>query len=130
MRGLAEVGFSCAECDGAEPDDGAAALFGASTPASKYLLDGEVGPITLAGLLYLGAALATAPFSRSGGAPERRREPTNLRRLAGAVFFGGILGPILLLVGLRLAPSASRRERRVPACLPTPTARLLSVRNR
>ncbi len=86
---------------------GAAALFGASTPASKYLLDGQVGPITLAGLLYLGAALATAPFSRSGGAAERRREPTNLRRLAGAVVFGGVLGPVLLLVGLRLAPSAS-----------------------
>lgn len=86
---------------------GAAALFGASTPASKWLLDGEVGPLTLAGLLYLGAALATLPFARSGGSKERRRDPQNLRRLAGAVLFGGVLGPIALLIGLRSAPSAS-----------------------
>jgi drug/metabolite transporter (DMT)-like permease len=84
----------------------AAALFGASTPASKVLLGG-VGPLTLAGLLYLGAALATAPFSFKGGSPERRRDPANLRRLAGAVVFGGVLGPIALLLGLELAPAAS-----------------------
>ena len=47
----------------------AAALFGASTPASKWLLDAQVGPLTLAGLLYLGAAvptavLATAPLEK------------------------------------------------------------------
>jgi drug/metabolite transporter (DMT)-like permease len=84
----------------------AAALFGASTPASKLLLDG-VGPLTLAGLLYLGAALATAPFSLKGGSKARRRDPANLRRLGGAVLFGGILGPIALLLGLQLAPAAS-----------------------
>ena len=52
----------------------AAALFGVSTPTSKLLL-GEVGPLTLAGLLYLGAALSTAPFSLRGGSKERRRDP-------------------------------------------------------
>jgi hypothetical protein len=35
----------------------AALLFGAATPASKALL-GTLGPFTLAGLLYLGAAIA------------------------------------------------------------------------
>lgn len=85
----------------------AAALFGASTPASKLLLDGAVGPLTLAGLLYLGAGLATAPFALAGGSAARRREPANLRRLGGAVLFGGVLGPVALLVGLRAAPSAS-----------------------
>jgi hypothetical protein len=35
---------------------GAAALFGAATPASKLLL-AELTPFQLAGLLYLGAAL-------------------------------------------------------------------------
>lgn len=84
-----------------------AALFGASTPASKLLLDGRVGPLTLAGLLYLGAGIATLPFSLSGGSAERRRDGANLRRLAGAVLFGGVLGPIALLVGLQTAPSAS-----------------------
>lgn len=84
-----------------------AALFGASTPTSKLLLDGQVGPLTLAGLLYLGAGVATAPFALSGGSAARRRDPTNLRRLAGAVLFGGLLGPVALLIGLRTAPSAS-----------------------
>jgi len=84
-----------------------AALFGASTPASKLLLDGSVGPLTLAGLLYLGAGLATLPFARHGGVAARRRDPVNLRRLAGAVLFGGVLGPAALLIGLRSAPSAS-----------------------
>jgi len=50
----------------------AAALFGASTPASKLLLDDAVGPLTLAGLLYPGAALATLPFARTGGTASRR----------------------------------------------------------
>jgi len=84
----------------------AAALFGASTPASKWLLDG-MGPLTLAGLLYLGAGLASAPFSWGGGRSDRRRDPRNLARLLGAVVFGGVLGPIALLVGLASAPSAS-----------------------
>lgn len=85
----------------------AAALFGASTPASKWLLDAQVGPLTLAGLLYLGAALATAPFALRGGSPGRRREPENLRRLGGAILFGGILGPVALLLGLGQAPAAT-----------------------
>lgn len=86
---------------------GSAALFGASTPASKALLDGAVGPLTLAGLLYLGAALATLPSALTGGRSERQRDPGNLRSLAGAILFGGVLGPIALLVGLQSAPSAS-----------------------
>jgi len=85
----------------------AAILFGASTPASKLLLDGSIGPVTLAGLLYLGAGLATLPFALSGGAPQRRRDPSNVARLAGAVLFGGVLGPVALMIGLRSAPSAS-----------------------
>jgi len=71
------------------------------------LLDGAVGPLTLAGLLYLGAAIATLPSAMRGGVAERRRDPANLRRLGGAILFGGILGPVALLVGLQTAPSAS-----------------------
>lgn len=84
----------------------AAVLFGASTPVSKVLLDG-CGPLVLAGLLYLGAALAVLPLSLRGGSAERRSDRANLGRLAGAVVAGGIAGPALLLYGLRLAPSAS-----------------------
>jgi drug/metabolite transporter (DMT)-like permease len=86
----------------------AAALFGASTPASKLLL-GELSPLPLAGLLYLGAALGmVVPLAR-----ERARvapapiDRANRLRLAGAVVLGGIAGPVLLLEGLRRAPAGS-----------------------
>lgn len=86
----------------------AAALFGAATPLSKLLLE-SVPAVQLAGLLYLGAALGVAPLVlrqrplrlpwRCGGATQRR--------LAGAIFFGGVLGPILLLLGLQTAGAGS-----------------------
>lgn len=85
-----------------------ALLFGASTPASKWLL-GAFGPFQLAGLLYLGAALGMAPLV----AFERRRgirmafDRANALRLTGAVVMGGIVGPVLLLFGLRLAGAGS-----------------------
>jgi drug/metabolite transporter (DMT)-like permease len=86
---------------------GSAALFGASTPASKALMGEGLGPLCLAGLLYLGAALATLPSALRGGTSARQWDPGNLRRLGGAVLFGGILGPVALLLGLQAAPSAS-----------------------
>ncbi len=84
----------------------AAALFGASTPACKALLGG-VGPLALAGFLYLGAALATLPVAFRGGSRRLRRQKRSRMMLAGAVVFGGGLGPVLLLVGLSMAPAAS-----------------------
>jgi drug/metabolite transporter (DMT)-like permease len=85
----------------------AAVLFGLSTPASKVLL-GELDPFQLAGLLYLGAALGTATsFLRERRRPEERLDRRNRARLAGAVVFGGIVGPVLLLTGLRLTLASS-----------------------
>ncbi len=84
----------------------AALLFGASTPASKALL-GNLGPFSLAGLLYLGAATAVLPSAVRSGLPSSSLLSRNLLRLAGAVFFGGVLGPVLLLRGLLLASAAS-----------------------
>jgi drug/metabolite transporter (DMT)-like permease len=85
-----------------------AALFGAGTPASKLLLE-SLGPYQLAGLLYLGAAIAmslpVARERRSQARPDLDR--TNLARLAGAVVLGGIAGPVLLLFGLRLTLAGS-----------------------
>lgn len=85
-----------------------AILFGAATPASKMLLEG-LTPFQLAGLLYLGAAVAVAPAAlRHGGAAlPRRTDRRNQMRLLGAVVFGGVLGPVALLFGLRLAGAAS-----------------------
>lgn len=83
----------------------AAALFGAAAPAASVLA-GDVAPVALAGLLYLGAALAVAP------AVIRRPWPGGpLRRswwpVAVAVVSGGALGPALLMLGLARTEPAS-----------------------
>jgi drug/metabolite transporter (DMT)-like permease len=85
-----------------------ALLFGAATPASKLLLV-DLTALQLAGLLYLGAALGMAPLVlRERSRAERRgADPASRRRLAWAVLCGGVLGPVLLLVALRLASAAS-----------------------
>jgi drug/metabolite transporter (DMT)-like permease len=86
----------------------AAALFGASTPASKWLL-GAFEPLQLAGLLYLGAALGMAPaalLERRSASPVRLDRASSFR-LAGAVLLGGVLGPVLLLLGLRQSEAGS-----------------------
>lgn len=102
---------------------GAAALFGASTPAGKALLDG-LGPVTLAGLLYLGAALATAPSALRTPWALRTVGRANLLRLLGAVLFGGVVGPVALMVALRDAPSATVA---LLLNLETPATALLAV---
>lgn len=85
-----------------------AALFGAATPASKALLE-NLSAFQLAGLLYLGAAIAMAGsiIRRRSRLLPWRMDRRNRLRLAGAVGFGGVLGPVLLLAGLRLASAAS-----------------------
>ncbi|HZI92953.1 MAG TPA: DMT family transporter [Patescibacteria group bacterium] len=87
----------------------AAALFGASAPAARVLLR-DTGPVTLAGLLYLGAAAGVLPltgiFSRQT-APRLRGNRSSLVRLALAIVCGGAIAPVLMLEGLRRAPAAS-----------------------
>ncbi len=86
----------------------AAALFGAIAPAGKALLH-DVSPLPLAGLLYLGGMLGVAPVAlrRKSFLLPWRMDRRNLGRLAGAVLFGGVVGPVLLLLSLRLASAAS-----------------------
>ena len=89
----------------------AAALFGISTPLAKLLL-GDVSPWLLAGLLYLGSglglgALLLARTFTGASAGESGLARADLPWLAGTVFFGGILGPLLLLFGLNLTDAAS-----------------------
>src|SRR2546425_11289909 len=90
----------------------AALLFGASTPVAKILL-GQVDPILLAGLLYLGSGSGLAlwwwlrfRFQR-GDSPEASLQLSDLPWLAGAILAGGIVGPVLLMVGLTLTPASS-----------------------
>ena len=85
-----------------------AVLFGASTPIGKILLD-SLPPFQLAGLLYIGAAIGVLPFSlRQRNAKKIHRiGKRNILRLIGAISFGGVAGPVLLLFGLQKAPAAS-----------------------
>jgi len=84
----------------------AAALFGISTPVAKVLI-GSVHPAVLAGLLYCGAGFGVAllrklplgVFSSRVGSEAALSRP-DLPWLAGAIIAGGVVGPILLLVGL------------------------------
>jgi drug/metabolite transporter (DMT)-like permease len=86
-----------------------ALLFGMATPFSKSLL-ASIHPGQLAGLLYLGAALFYLPamiLQRRRGLRLLPAGRKNQGLLLGAVFFGGMLGPVLLLTGLQLSASAS-----------------------
>lgn len=79
----------------------AAALFGASTPLAKLLV-GDVPPLWLGGLLYLGSGIGLAIWRT---VRDRGWKPTGVRGnewfwWLGAVFFGGILGPVALMFGL------------------------------
>jgi drug/metabolite transporter (DMT)-like permease len=77
----------------------AAALFGAGTPLAKVLLD-AVSPWLLAGVLYLGSGIGLAIWRWSRGRPTVRLARNDVAWLAGAVFFGGMVGPVLLMWGL------------------------------
>ena len=85
---------------------GAAVLFGAGAPAAKLLL-GSMSPWLLAGLLYLGSGVGLALARQF-----RRTESVRLARgevkwLAIAVATGGVVGPVLLMVGLSRMPASA-----------------------
>ena len=77
----------------------AAVLFGASAPLAKLLLQGAA-PQLLAGLLYVGSGLGLGVVwllrSRPREAPLTSRDAP---WFAGAIAFGGVLGPLLLMLG-------------------------------
>ena len=81
----------------------AAALFGASVPFAKLLL-GEISPVVLAGLLYLGSGLGLALLRFARGTNAHSREARLIAKdwgwLAGAIVAGGVVAPVLLLWGL------------------------------
>jgi len=88
-----------------------AALFGASTPLAKLLL-GEVDPWLLAGLLYLGSGIGLGIVHLSRQflriePPEAPLRRADLPRLAAVVLAGGVIGPLLLMLGLSVTPASS-----------------------
>jgi drug/metabolite transporter (DMT)-like permease len=83
----------------------AALLFGAGTPAAKLLL-GEVSPWLLAGLLYLGSGVGLGLYRVIRRAERVRLSHAEWLPLGGAVFFGGMAGPVLLMFGLSGMPAS------------------------
>ena len=82
-------------------------LFGIATPFSKLLLS-NLNSFELAGLLYLGTGIAMIPaILRTGSQLKLLFNKNNSIRTLGIILFGGLLGPLLLLIGLRAANAAS-----------------------
>lgn len=94
------------------PALGAAVLFGASTPFAKQLIGESTAvsfPFLLAGLLYLGSGLGLTILRlfRDKGWKSVNLPRDELSWLLGAIFFGGIIGPLLLMVGLSYTTAAT-----------------------
>lgn len=89
-----------------------AALFGASTPLAKWLLGNGISPWLLASLLYLGSGFGLSGYGLarrwhgavSSEAPLRRAD---IPWLALVIVSGGVVGPLLLMIGLARTPASS-----------------------
>ena len=97
MSGLRQPGVAAAI--------GAALLFGAGTPLAKALLAG-IDPYALAGLLYLGSGLGLTLYRRIIHAPVVHLPRVERLWFAGAILAGGIVGPLLLMIGLVGMPAS------------------------
>src|SRR5690348_2315113 len=86
----------------------AAILFGVSAPFAKLLGRAEA-PQLLAGLLYLGSGmgLTLVWLARRSSKQEAPLSRADGPWLAGAIVFGGVLGPLLLMLGLARTPASS-----------------------
>lgn len=91
----------------------AAVLFGASTPFAKSLV-GQMPPVTLAGVLYLGSGIGLLVCYAVRAVVKRHAQdkPVALTRrdlpwFAGAVAAGGVAGPLLLMAGLGSVSASS-----------------------
>lgn len=90
---------------------GSAALFGASTPFAKALL-GDVSPWLMAGLLYFGVGIGLGAYRLVDffGLNARREAPlrrADLAWLIAVIVFGGVAGPVLLMLGLISTPAST-----------------------
>jgi drug/metabolite transporter (DMT)-like permease len=89
----------------------AALLFGISTPFAKLLV-GDIPPLMLAGLLYCGSGIGLLGWllvHRLAGAtnPEAPLIRADFPWLAGAILAGGIIAPVLLMLGISIIPASS-----------------------
>lgn len=86
----------------------AAVFFGGSTPFAKLLL-GQIPPLLLAGLLYLGSGigLGLLRLIRDQGWEHTGLIKSDWIWLISAIILGGVSGPILLMFGLQRTNAAS-----------------------
>lgn len=83
----------------------AALLFGAGTPLAKLLL-ASASPWLLAALLYLGSGLGLALVRAVRGWSGAKLARGDAPWLAGAIVAGGVVGPVLLMLGLAGMPAS------------------------
>lgn len=83
-----------------------ALLFGAGTPLAKLLLK-DIDPWLLAGLLYLGSGIGLGLFRALRGLPRVVLTRSEALWFAAAVLSGGVVGPVLLMLGLAHMPASS-----------------------
>lgn len=90
-----------------------AALFGISTPLAKILV-AEVPPVALAGLLYLGSGVGLLVWRHAHRRLTKDRfvHEASLARaqwpwMAGAILAGGVVAPVLLMLGLERTSGAT-----------------------
>jgi drug/metabolite transporter (DMT)-like permease len=92
----------------------AAALFGISAPLSKFLL-GEIAPIPMAALLYLGSGIGLILWRYRLKSEkhyycysnEAKIVNSDLPWLLGAILAGGIAAPIVLMFSLKNTPAST-----------------------
>lgn len=89
-----------------------AILFAASTPLAKLMLGEGISPWLLAALLYLGSGVGLGIVRLAARAIGRHSAEAPLRRsdlpwLSLVVLSGGIIGPVLLMIGLTTTPASS-----------------------
>lgn len=83
----------------------ASVLFGVATPLAKLLL-GTVSPWLLAALLYLGSGVGLSVYRVARRAPRVRMARSDIPWFAAAILAGGVIGPVLLMVGLTGLPAS------------------------
>lgn len=83
-----------------------ALLFGAGTPLAKLLLGGDVNPWLLAGLLYCGSGIGLGILRLIRRTPRPRLPRPELLPLGSAILSGGIIAPVLLMIGLSNMPAS------------------------
>ena len=84
---------------------GSALLFGFSTPFAKLLLV-HVSPWLLAGLLYLGSGLGLTLYRYIIRAPAVHLPASEKGWFAAAILAGGVIAPVLLMLGLLAMPAS------------------------